>query len=80
MHELGVLFHIVKTVVRITEEKGIKTVRHIALEVGKASGFVPRYLQKLFPVAVDGYPPLHEAELRISTVAGTGLLIKEIGY
>ena len=80
MHELGVLFHIVKTVTRITEQNGIETVRHIALEVGSASGFVPRYLRKLFPVAADGCPALQDTELRISTVDGTGLLIKEIGY
>lgn len=80
MHELGVLRQIVKTVDRITEQHSIRQVKHIALEVGETSGFVPYYLTKLFPVAADAYPTLQKTELRISMVPGTGLLIKEIGY
>ena len=80
MHELGVLNQVVKTVGRIAEENRIPAVRHITLEVGAASGFVPQYLHKLFPVAVDACPALRKAELRIETVAGKGLTIKEIGY
>lgn len=80
MHELGVLRQIVKTVVRVIEENRIQQVKHIALEVGETSGFVPYYLTKLFPVAADAYPALHKTELRISMVSGRGLLIKEIGY
>lgn len=80
MHELGVLNQVVKTVGRIAEENRIPAVRHITLEVGAASGFVPQYLHKLFPVAVDSCPVLEKAELRIETVPGRGLTIKEIGY
>ena len=80
MHELGVLRHIVKTVTRITDEHQITRVSHITLEVGETSGFVPQYLTRLFPVAVDASPALQGAALRIMTVAGSGLTIKEIGY
>ena len=80
MHELGVLHQVVKTVSRIAEEKRIPAVRHITLEVGMVSGFVPRYLTKLFPVAVDGCPALEKAKLRLEMVEGRGLSIKEIGY
>ena len=80
MHELGVLRQIVKTVSRITQQNKIEQVKHIALEVGETSGFVPQYLTKLFPVAADAFPALQKAELRLSTVPGTGLVIKEIGY
>ena len=80
MHELGVLHHIVKTVERIAEENRITAVRHITLEVGTESGIVPRYLTKLFPVAVDSCPALKKAKLRIEMVPGKGLSIKEIGY
>ena len=80
MHELGVLHHIVKTVNGIAEKNQIPRVKHIALEVGEASGFVPQYMHKLFPVATDSCPVLQQAELRIVTVPGTGLVIKEIGY
>ena len=80
MHELGVLRQIVRTVSRITEEHRIPQVSHITLEVGDASGFVPQYLTRLFPVAADGHPVLQGAALRILHVPGEGLVIKEIGY
>ena len=80
MHELGILLQIVKTVNRIAEENCIRKIKHIALDVGEASGFVPYYLTKLYSVAADAYPILQKAELRIRLVSGKGLLIKEIGY
>lgn len=80
MHELGVLHQIAKTVTRIARENHIRRIKHIALEVGELSGFVPQYLRKLYPVAADAFPILKKAELRISMIQGTGLSIKEIGY
>ena len=80
MHELGILRHIVKTVENISIENKISKVKHITLEVGKASGFVPRYLIKLFPLAIDHHPVLKKVKLCIIEVAGEKLLIKEIGY
>ena len=80
MHELGVLRQIVGAVERITAQNSIARVAYIALEVGQTSGFVPLYLHKLFPVAVDGHPVLQCAELRVELVSGAGLVIKEIGY
>ena len=80
MHELGVLHQVVKTAHRIAEENQIRRIKHITLEVGDVSGFVPQYLTKLFPVAADGSPVLKRAKLRIEKVQGRGLTIKEIGY
>ncbi len=80
MHELAVLNQAVKTVGRIARERGIRRIRHITLEVGDASGYVPRYLEKLFPVAAEQLPAIQGAELRIETVPGRGLSIRDIGY
>ena len=80
MHELGVLHQVIKAANRIAEENQIRRIRHITLEVGDVSGFVPQYLTKLFPVAADGSPVLKRAKLRIENVQGRGLTIKEIGY
>ena len=80
MHELGVLHQVVKTVSRIAEENQIRRIKHITLEVGDVSGFVPQYLTRLFPVAADGSPVLKKAKLLIETVEGRGLSIKEIAY
>ena len=80
MHELGVLNQVVKAVIRTAEQNRICRIRYITLEVGDASGYVPYYLQKLFPVAADRFPALQGADLRLQTVPGKGLLIKDIGY
>ena len=80
MHELGVLTHAVRTVDRIAQERGIRRIRHMTLEVGESSGYVPRYLEKLFPVAAEQYSTMQTAELRIECVPGDGLKIRDIGY
>ncbi|MBE6697336.1 MAG: hydrogenase maturation nickel metallochaperone HypA [Ruminococcaceae bacterium] len=80
MHELGVLAKAVQTVDRIAQENKIKKIKHMTLEVGEESSFVPMFFTKLFPVAIEPYPRLQGAELKIETVPGDGLSIKEIGY
>lgn len=80
MHELGVLYQAVRTVSRIAAEHDIQRIKHITLEVGTESTFVPAYLEKLFPLAIDRTPALKDAQLRLRTVPGQGLTISEIGY
>ena len=80
MHELGVLCHAVKMVDRIASKNNIKKVKHITLEVGETSGYVPLFFEKLFPVATDQFPAIRGAELRIQMAEGSGLLVKDIGY
>ena len=80
MHELGVLYQAVRTVSRIAAEHDIQRIKHITLEVGTESTFVPAYLEKLFPLAIDRIPALKDARLRLRTVPGQGLTISEIGY
>ncbi len=80
MHELGILRQIVKVVKQVADTNSIEYVKHITLEVGLDSGIVLRYMEKLFPVAVDSFPFLKNAELRIRSVRGRGLIIKDIGF
>lgn len=80
MHELGVLLQAVKTVNRIAEENKINKIKQMTLEIGNESGFLPVFFEKLFPVAIENYPVMAEAELRMEMIAGKGLRIKEIGY
>lgn len=80
MHELGVLCQIVKKVNHIAEENKIQQVKHITLEVGEESSFVPVFLEKLFPVAVENFPAFQKCELKIEKTTGKGLVIKDIGY
>jgi len=80
MHELGVLLRTVKMVNRLAEQERIAKISFITLEVGEESGFVPMYLEKLFPLAVDSFPAVKGAQLRLQMVSGKGLTIRDIGY
>lgn len=80
MHELGVLCQIAKTVNRVAEENQIKHVKHVTLEVGEESGYLPYFLEKLFPVAIEYFPRVEKAQLKLLSVPGRGLQIKDIGY
>lgn len=80
MHELGVLCHAVKTVSDIAVKNGIKHIKHMTLEVGNESSFVPVFFEKLFPAAIENFPLLKGAKLKLVTAPGKGLVIKEIGY
>ena len=80
MHELGVLRNAVNTVAAVAKQNNIKKIKHITLEMGMESSFVPMFFEKLFPVAVDQLPALKEAQLRIEVVEGKGLSVKDIGY
>lgn len=80
MHELGVLCQIVKKVNKIALENEIEQLKHITLEVGEASSFVPVFLEKLFPVAIENFPAFRKCILKIEKTSGNGLVIKDIGY
>ena len=80
MHELGVLRTAVKTVSEVAEKNNIQRIKFITLEMGTESSFVPVFFEKLFPAAIDSMPLFEGAELKLVTVPGKNLVIKEIGY
>ena len=77
MHELGIMFHVVETVLEIARENGLSEVESIVLEVGMASAVVPRFLEECFPAATDG-TMLEKTGLKIETTGGSAFNIKEI--
>jgi len=80
MHELGVLRHIAMTVSKAAKANNIGEIKHITLEVGEESSYVPHYLEKLFPIALKLHPELGSPELRLIIVKGNKLQINEFGY
>ena len=44
MHELGIVFHIIKTVERVGTENKLTMVSTVTLELGEVSGVVPEEL------------------------------------
>lgn len=54
MHELGIVYEVVKVVDEVVKENNIKKVEKIILEVGQLSMAIPRFLEECYPAAVDG--------------------------
>ena len=44
MHELGIVFHIVKTVEELAVENHVNRVNKVTLQVGEVSTVIPEYL------------------------------------
>ena len=80
MHELGVLLHAMRTVDKIAKQNNILQVKHVTLQVGEASSYLPMFLEKLFPVASSQFDRLKDSKLIIEMSPGRKLLIKDIGY
>ena len=80
MHELGVLYRALEQVSRIAESRHIKKLKQITFEIGEASGYVPAFFQKLYPIAKERFPIIAQAELVIRTIPGRGFTICEIAY
>lgn len=70
MHELGLMFEVIKTVGRIAEAEGVTEVQQITLQVGELSLVIPSYLEDCFPAAIDHKPMFAHTKLEIETVPG----------
>lgn len=46
MHELGIVFHVIKSVEKIGEENGLTNVASVTLELGEVSGAIPHELER----------------------------------
>ncbi len=52
MHELGVVFHIIKVVEDLCEENSLTEVKSVTLELGEVSTVIESYLQDVWKWAV----------------------------
>ena len=52
MHELGVVFHVIKIVEEVAAENQLTEVESVTLELGEVSGVVESYLQNCWKWAV----------------------------
>jgi len=72
MHELGIMYHIVKQVLKIAEENGLTEVEAIVLQVGEVSSVIPKYLYACFPAAADG-TLLENTKLEVEVLTANGI-------
>ncbi|HEY8391270.1 MAG TPA: hydrogenase maturation nickel metallochaperone HypA [Capillibacterium sp.] len=68
MHELGIVFHIIKTVERIGDENKLTRVSTVTVELGEVSGVIPEELTNCWNWAVRKTELLKEARLALETI------------
>lgn len=56
MHELGIVYQVIKVVDNFVKENNISKVEKIVLEIGQLSQAIPRYIEQCYPAAVDQTP------------------------
>ena len=92
MHELGIVFHIIRTVEDVAKQNDVTCIRRVTLQLGEVSGVVESYLQDCWKWAAAKTDLLPGAELTVETipaitqcqspdtylVQGNEMLIKEI--
>ena len=63
MHELGIVFHIIKTIEEVAAEQNLTQVQSVTLQVGEVSTVIPEYLQDCWKWAVKRTEILRESVL-----------------
>ncbi|NLI90468.1 MAG: hydrogenase maturation nickel metallochaperone HypA [Epulopiscium sp.] len=54
MHELGIVYEVIRVVDQFAKGNGISKVEKIVLEIGQLSQAIPRFIEECYPAAVDG--------------------------
>ena len=68
MHELGVVLEIVKTVEQFVDENDVTSkIDKLILQIGELSSIIPKYVEAVYPAAVDG-TILEKTELEIEII------------
>lgn len=69
MHELGVVFHVIKIVEEVATENELTEVESVTLELGEVSGVIESYLQNCWKWAVKKRSEiLKDAVLKVETI------------
>ena len=71
MHELGIMYNIVKLVERHKAENKLEKVYKIVLQIGEISQVVPKYIEECYLPAIDG-TSLEDCVLEIEMIPATG--------
>ena len=68
MHELGIVFYIIRDVKEAAEANGVRQVSTVVMNIGEVSTIVPAYLTDCWRWAADKEEMLRGCELRVNTV------------
>jgi len=75
LHELGVVFEVIKTVQDFAEKNGLTKFDKLVLQIGELSSMIPKYIEACYPAAVDG-TTMQEMKLEIEILPGNGICKK----
>lgn len=64
MHELGIVFHIIKTIEDVAAQQNLTRVSKVVLEVGEVSTVIPEYLQDCWQWACKRSPLMNGSVLQ----------------
>ena len=70
MHELGVVFHIIKSVKKIAEENQLSEIAAVTVEVGEVSSVIPSYLTDCWKWATEKEALFRGSKLEIEKIEG----------
>lgn len=68
MHELGIVFHIVKTVEEVALENKAQKVGKVVLQIGEVSTIIPSYLEDCFKWKCSKSELMDGCELVVETI------------
>lgn len=67
MHELGIVYEVIKVVDGFVKDHQLQKVEKIVLEIGQLSQAIPRFIEECYPAAVCE-TPYEETKLEIVTL------------
>lgn len=70
MHELGVVFEVIKAVDKVADEAGVDEIGAIVLQIGELSSMIPMYVENCFPAATYEKPRYANTKLEIEVIPG----------
>ena len=68
MHELGIVFYIIRDVKQVAEEHHVEHVSAVVMNIGEVSTIVPEYLTDCWRWAADKEELLKGCELKINLI------------
>ena len=73
MHELGIVFHIIRSVEEVGRQNGVSQVNAVTLELGEVSGVLEDYLQDCWNWAASKSDMLRGAKLQVVVISAKTL-------
>ncbi len=68
MHELGIVFYIIRDAKQAALENGVEHIDTVVMNIGEVSTVVPEYLSDCWRWAADKEPMLKGCELKINPI------------